>query len=71
MYPRIQSVDEIAACASQYFEGESGAEEFRERLLRAIGQADSGRTDLSRQGHRPQRRRDGLRAHLCLAWRSL
>jgi hypothetical protein len=35
-----RSVDEIAACASQYFEGESGAEEFRERLLRAIGHAD-------------------------------
>jgi hypothetical protein len=52
MYTRIQdrSVDEIAACASQYFEGESGAEEFRERLLR-----------FSRQGHLRHRRRDGLK----------
>jgi hypothetical protein len=42
MYTRIQdrSVDEIAARASQYLEGESGAEEFRERLLGVIGHAD-------------------------------
>jgi len=42
MYTRIQdrSVDEIAARASQYLEGESGAEEFRERLLRALAHAD-------------------------------
>jgi hypothetical protein len=42
MYTRIQdrSVDEIAARANQYLEGESGAEEFRERLLRAIAHAD-------------------------------
>jgi hypothetical protein len=33
-------VDEIAARASKYLEGESGAEEFRERLLRAIAHAD-------------------------------
>jgi hypothetical protein len=33
-------VDEIAARASKYLEGESGAEEFRERLLRAITYAD-------------------------------
>jgi hypothetical protein len=41
MYTRIQdrSVDEIAAPASQYLEGETGAEEFRERLLRAIAHA--------------------------------
>jgi hypothetical protein len=40
-YTRIQdrSVDEIAVRASQYLEGESGAEEFRERLLRAIAHA--------------------------------
>jgi hypothetical protein len=35
-----RSVDEIAARASHYLEGESGAEEFREKLLRAIAQAD-------------------------------
>jgi hypothetical protein len=42
MYTRIQdrSVDEIAVRASQYLEGESGAEEFREKLLRAIAHAD-------------------------------
>jgi hypothetical protein len=42
MYTRIQdrSADEIAARANQYLEGESGAEEFRERPLRAIAQAD-------------------------------
>ena len=42
MFTRIQdrSVDEIAARASQYLEGESGAEEFRERLLRTIAHAD-------------------------------
>ena len=42
IYTRIldRSVDEIAARASQYLEGESGAEEFRERLLRAIAHAD-------------------------------
>jgi hypothetical protein len=63
MYTRIQdrSVDEIAARANQYLEGESGAEEFRKRLLRAIAHADGGRIDLSRQGHRRQRRRDGLK----------
>jgi hypothetical protein len=35
-----RSSDEIAPHASQYLEGESGAEEFRERLLRAITHAD-------------------------------
>jgi hypothetical protein len=42
MYARIQerSVDEIAARAGQYLEGESGAEEFREKLLGAIALAD-------------------------------
>jgi len=42
MYTRIQerSVDEIAAHANNYLESESGAEEFREKLLRAIGHAD-------------------------------
>jgi hypothetical protein len=42
MYTRIQdrSVNAIAARASQYLEGESGAEEFREKLLRAIAHAD-------------------------------
>jgi hypothetical protein len=35
-------VDEIAAHANQYLESESGAEEFREALLRAIGHADEG-----------------------------
>jgi hypothetical protein len=42
MHTRIEdrSVDEIAARASQYLEGESGAEAFRERLLRAIADAD-------------------------------
>jgi hypothetical protein len=42
MHTRIQdrSIHEIAARASQYLEGENGAEEFRERLLRAIAHAD-------------------------------
>jgi hypothetical protein len=42
MCTRIQdrSVDEIAARADQYLEGESGAEEFRESILRAIAHAD-------------------------------
>jgi hypothetical protein len=42
MYTHIQSrsVDEIAASAKRYLEGESGAGEFRERLLRAIARAD-------------------------------
>jgi hypothetical protein len=41
-HTRIQdrSIHEIAARASQYLEGENGAEEFRERLLRAIAHAD-------------------------------
>jgi hypothetical protein len=38
--PRNPPVDEIATCASRYLGSESGAEEFRERLLRAIGHAD-------------------------------
>ena len=42
MYTRLQhrSVDEIAAGANQYLEGESAAAEFRDRLLRAIARAD-------------------------------
>jgi hypothetical protein len=42
MFTRFQgrSVDEIAARASQHLEGETGAEEFRESLLRAIAHAD-------------------------------
>jgi hypothetical protein len=42
MYTRIEdrSVDEIVARASQYLEGESGSEEFLEKLLRAIAHAD-------------------------------
>ena len=42
MYTRIEdrSVDEIVARASRYLEGESGAEEFLEKLLRAIALAD-------------------------------
>jgi hypothetical protein len=42
MHTRIQerSVDEIAARADQYLEGEWGTEEFRENLLRAIAHAD-------------------------------
>jgi hypothetical protein len=42
MHTRLQdrSVDEIAAHANNYLESESGAEEFRTRLLRAIGRAD-------------------------------
>jgi hypothetical protein len=42
MNTRIEdrSVDEIAARAGQYLEGESGAEEFREKLLGAIAHAD-------------------------------
>jgi hypothetical protein len=42
MHTRLQehSVDEIAAHANNYLDGESGAEDFRERLLRAIAHAD-------------------------------
>jgi hypothetical protein len=42
MYTRIQdrSAVEIAARASQYLEGESGAEEFRDSLLRTLAHAD-------------------------------
>jgi hypothetical protein len=42
MYTRLQerSVDEIAAHANQYLKSESGAEEFRESILRAIAHAD-------------------------------
>jgi hypothetical protein len=42
MYTSIQdrSVDEIAARANKYLEGESAAEEFRESILRAIAHAD-------------------------------
>jgi hypothetical protein len=42
MHTRLQerSVDEIAAHANNYLEGESGAEEFRDRLLRTIAHAD-------------------------------
>jgi hypothetical protein len=42
MYTRLQerSVDEIAAHAINYLESESGAEDFRESILRAIAHAD-------------------------------
>jgi hypothetical protein len=42
MHARLQerSVDEIAARANQYLGSESGTEEFRESILRAIAHAD-------------------------------
>lgn len=37
-----RSIEEIAARASQYLEGEIEVAEFRDRLLRAIAFADEG-----------------------------
>ena len=67
MYTRIQdrSVDDIAARANQYLEGESGAEEFRDRLLRAIAQGDEDALIFLAKAHRRQRRRDGPRDSPC------
>ena len=73
MYTRIQdrSVDDIAARANQYLEGESGAEEFRDRLLRAIAQGDEDALIFLAKAHRRQRRRDGLKDRPSRAFGSL